>query len=268
MLRRVVFVTCVVLALVAPFDVADAGDGRRPAPIRPRVDRRPPIVVAVATPRPLVALTFDDGPDPRWTPRVLDELRRAGARATFFVTGDHARAHPELLRAITDAGSEVANHTDTHPHLDRLDAAAVAAEVERAAHAIGAAGVGQAPYFRPPRGRYGGAAMQAVDAAGLLSVGWTVCLERRVRTLGVGIGPIAAAHDVRPGGILLAHDGGIPDRRTTVEALPALLDTLAERGYEIVTVSDLLGAGAPLRGRPGLDPRDAVLTRVGPGRPR
>lgn len=231
-------------------------------------DARPPIVVAVATARPIVALTFDDGPDPRWTPSVLETLRASGVRATFFVTGDQARAHPELLRAIVASGSEIANHTNTHPKMDGLDAETVASEVRTAALSIGAAGVPQTPYFRPPRGRYGDAALEGVSQTGLRSVGWTVCLERRLRRSGSVIGAAEAAAGVRPGGIVLAHDGGIPDRRATIEALPAFLAHLRARGYEVVTVSELLDAGPDVLARPGTDPRDQPLLRTGARRPR
>lgn len=255
-----------VLALVLTVDVPVAGEVRpaRPSPaFEATVDGRPPIVVAVATSRPVVALTFDDGPDPRWTPQVLQELERRGARATFFVTGEHARAHPDLLHAVIGAGSEIANHTDTHPKLDRLDANAVATEVRRASEAVGEAGVLQAPFFRPPRGRYGPAAVAGVRSSGLLTVGWTVCLERWLRDAGADAGPSSAAAALRPGGILLAHDGGIPDRTATVRALPVLLDRLAAEGYEVVTLSELLALGPPLLARPGRDPRDARLTKMG-----
>lgn len=255
------------VSLVLTADVPVAGEGRAPGDAAGRagrpIDRRPVIITAVATSRPVVALTFDDGPDPRWTPVVLEELRRAGARATFFVTGAQARAHPQLLRDIVASGSEIANHTDTHPQMERLDAAATAAEVAGASFAIGAAGVPQAPYFRPPRGRYGTTTLTAAATAGFLPVGWTVCLERWLRGQKPQEGAEAAADAVRAGGILLAHDGGIPDRGSTVRALPAFLDRLTARGYAIVTISELLPLGSPVHARPGVDPRDAPLTRSG-----
>jgi peptidoglycan/xylan/chitin deacetylase (PgdA/CDA1 family) len=252
----------VAVGFARPTEVPVAGD----VPAAPvpsiEVDRRPPIVVAVSTPRPVVALTFDDGPDPRWTPPVLEALRRHGARATFFVTGEAVRAHPELLRQVVEAGHEVANHTDTHPRMDGLDAPSVAAEVEAASMAIGAAGVNQAPFFRPPRGRYGADVLAGVAATGLRPVGWTVCLERSLRHAGPD-GAVVAARTVRPGGIVLAHDGGIPDRTATVQALPAMLDALAGRGLEVVSLSELLALGPEVAGRPGVDPRAAPLARAG-----
>lgn len=243
-------------------DVPVAGDEPAPPVVAVDLDRRPPIVVAVATTQPVVALTFDDGPDPRWTPRVLEALRRTGARATFFVTGEAVRAHPELVREVVAAGHEVANHTDTHPRMDGLDTTSVAEEVAAASMAIGEAGVPQAPFFRPPRGRYDDEALTGVEATGLRPVGWTVCLERSLRDVG-GDGAVVAARAVRPGGIVLAHDGGIPDRTATTAALPRLLDTLAERGLRVVTLSELLLLGPAIDARPGVDPRNAPLARAG-----
>ena len=258
-----VLVLCLVGAVVAR---ADAGAGARdepaPVPVPPQavepptaevpapVVVRPPVVIAVQLEERVVALSFDDGPDPRWTPTVLAELAAAGARATFFVTGEHVRAHPDLVRAVAAAGHEVANHTDTHPHFDGLPAAMVADEVQRAAVAIEAAGVRAAPLFRPPRGRYDGEALQAVTGLGVQTVGWTVCFERWLRR-GPVLGVEEAVARVRPGGIVLAHDGGIPDRAATVAALRGLLARLAQEGYRVVTVGELLALGPPVLGLPG-----------------
>lgn len=263
--QRTVAAALVATGLVLSADVPVASDVRPPpepppVAVEATADDRPLITVAVATSRPIVALTFDDGPDPRWTPQVLDELRRAGARATFFVTGEHARAHPDLLQAIVASGSEIANHTDTHPRMDGLDAEAVAGEVRLASEAIGAAGVAQAPFFRPPRGRYGSETIAGVGRTGLATVGWTVCLERWLRRVGPDAGPMATVADLRPGGVVLAHDGGIPDRSATVRALPAMLGELAARGYEVVSLSELVRWGPPIVARPGSDPRDAPVT--------
>ncbi|HVM09262.1 MAG TPA: polysaccharide deacetylase family protein [Acidimicrobiales bacterium] len=223
---------------------ASTASGRRIAP-------RPMIPIAVATTERTVAISFDDGPDPRWTPAVLDALAEADARATFFVTGQSVRAYPDLVRAIVVAGHEIANHTDTHPQFDDIDAATVAVEVREATEAIVSAGVEAAPFFRPPRGRYGADTLRVVDAAGLRSVGWTVCLERWLRRRGPVRGVDDAVRQTAPGGIIVAHDGGIPDRSLTVAALPTLLTRLRGEGFRIVTVSDLLRLGPAILGRPG-----------------
>lgn len=225
-----------------------------PPPVpRPSVvpDRRPPVVVAVDTAEPLVGLSFDDGPDPRWTPALLDALAASGARATFFVTGTQVRENPELVRRMVAEGHEVANHSDTHPRLDRSTAQAAAAEIAGAAHAIAGAGVPRTPWFRAPRGQYDEETVAVAAAAGLQEVGWTVCLERWLRRLGPAAGLDETAARVGPGAIIVAHDGGIPDRSATVAAVPELLRRLTADGYRMVTVTELLRAGPPLLGRPG-----------------
>lgn len=223
---------------------------------------RPPIVIAVQTDERVVGFSFDDGPDPRWTPGVLAALAAAGARATFFVTGERVRAHPQLLRDVAAAGHEVANHTDTHPQVDDLPGDAVAAEVARAASAIEGAGVRAAPMFRPPRGRYDAEALEAVGRAGLRTVGWTVCVERWLRHGGAVAGTAAVVARVEPGGIVLAHDGGIPDRAATVAALPVLLARLTEERYRIVPVGELLALGPPREGLPGAGAYETVVSSM------
>ena len=252
-LPRLVLFALLVLCLVGSVvGRADAGDGPVPVPVPTPapVVVRPPVVVGVSVAERVVALSFDDGPDPRWTPTVLAELAAAGARATFFVTGEHVRSHPELLREVAAAGHEVANHTDSHPQFDGLPPAVVADEVQRAAVAIEATGVRAAPLFRPPRGRYDEHALAAVAGLGVQTVGWTVCLERWLRR-GPVLGVEEAVARVRPGGIVLAHDGGIPDRAATVAALRGLLQRLAREGYRVVTVGELLALGPPVLGLPG-----------------
>lgn len=214
----------------------------------PRVDpswvrwsqNRPELFVSVKTQRPVVALTFDDGPDPRWTPRILDALAAGRARATFFDEGEHVERWPELARRTVAAGHEVANHTHTHPDLRTLTASEVEREVRRAEQAMKDAGVRTVRWFRPPKGRFDLEAARGVRAARHVSVGWDVCLERHLRGTSVEAGVAATLARVGPGSIILAHDGGIPDRERTVQAIPPLLAGLRARGFEVVTVSELL----------------------------
>ncbi|HVF76254.1 MAG TPA: polysaccharide deacetylase family protein [Acidimicrobiales bacterium] len=202
---------------------------------------RPDFIRSVRTTRPVVALSFDDGPGPEDTPRVLDLLRATGAKATFFVEGDAALGRPDLVRRMVEEGHEVANHTFSHPDLPPLDYDQVVDEVERASDAIRAAGVSEVPLFRPPRGMFDREAADAVRSTGHLTVGWDVCLEKYLARHDDNDTAVAATlARVKPGSIVLAHDGGIPDRERTVEALPALLRGLQGKGFEVVTVTELL----------------------------
>ena len=203
-------------------------------------------VYAVPVGGRMVALSFDDGPDPRWTPSVLAILRRYRARATFFVTGENALAHPGLLRDEVAAGDEVGDHTYSHPYLTGLGAAAVQQQIQEAAVAIQQAGAPRPTLFRPPYGLLDRTVERAAQADNLRLILWSVCVERFVDH-----GPSRAEvarilSRVRPGAIILAHDGGIPDRRRTLAALPLLLSGLERRGYRIVTVGRLLASSRTL----------------------
>ena len=197
----------------------------------------------LATDRAAVALTFDDGPDPRHTPAVLDLLAERDLRATFFVVGVRVQAHPGLVRRISAENHEVANHTLGHERLDRLDRAGVRAQLEGGAAAIEALALGSAArprLVRPPYGFEGPASRTELLTGGWEVARWRGCLENFLRH-----GPPATAGDrmaraAHTGDLLLAHDGGA-DRSTTVAALPALLDALAARGLAVTSIGGLQG---------------------------
>lgn len=242
-LRAAVAAVALLLGAVA---VDGSTAGAQPPSVDPAKVRwsrhRPDTILSVHTTKPVVALSFDDGPDPRWTPAVLNALAAHGARATFFDEGDHAEQWPDLVRRTVAEGHEVANHTYSHPDLPTLDGAELTRQVRRAVEAFRSTGTEPVPLFRPPKGLYDTEAARAVRAEGHLTVGWDVCLERFL-----GRHPHDDAEAVRqtlvrvhPGAIVLAHDGGLPDRSRTVRVLPALLDGLRAMGYEVVRITDLL----------------------------
>lgn len=186
-----------------------------------------------------MALTFDDGPSDD-TPAVLAALETAGARATFFVLGEKARARPDLVRAIAARGHVVALHGDSHAKLLAAGPRRVAEELDRCAAAIRAAGVEPAPLFRAPHGFRGPFLGRALRARGLTLVGWTRGVFDTARP-----GPAAiaarACRRMAPGEILLLHDGcgtpGIDPRRDqTAAAVPEIVRRWREAGYRFVTV--------------------------------
>ena len=193
----------------------------------------------------VVALSFDDGPDPRWTPHVLDLLRAHDAHATFFLVGEHAKANRGLVADVLADGNEVGNHTYDHAHLPDLSRAEIRAEIRDGERAIVESGAPAPTLFRPPIGLTDERVAAEARAAGLRPVFWRLCVEHYVNHRPVPAGVQLMLDRVRPGMILLAHDGGIPDRSRTMDALPALLDGLAARGYRVVTVGELerLGIG-------------------------
>jgi len=212
----------------------------------------------------VVALSVDDGPDSRFTPRLLATLRAHRAHATFFVVGVNAAAHPELIRSELRGGNEVANHTLDHPHLSRLGPYTTRREVDLGRRAVIAAGAPEPRLFRAPYGEFTPRSMTAAAKRGELAVGWSLTVERALDGRSIPAAVRWLMRRVRPGAILLAHDG-LLDRSRTVKALPLLLDQLAGRGYRVITVSALLYASGNLTVRrllaPGIRRGGAVATR-------
>lgn len=195
-----------------------------------------------------VALTFDDGPDPAATPRLLRLLAARDVRATFFLIGERAGRHPDVVRAIADAGHEVGNHTWRHRNAWLLPPAAAAREITEGARILGDI-LGRPPrLYRPPWGIVNAAALATARRLGLVTVLWSVQHE--------GLRPRSPAAQLRhlsdrlhDGAIVDLHDApglpGAPER--LLAAMPGLLDVLDARGYAAVTVGELL-AGPPAAG--------------------
>ena len=176
-----------------------------------------------------VALTFDDGPDPRWTPAVLDLLRRHGMRATFCVVGLHVVEHPELVRRIAAEGHALCDHTWTHDEaLPERSPATIRAEIVRTYDAIVAASGGVKPlYYRAPAGRWSPAVVAEAHRLGLRPLGWTVDPTDWRQPPAAQI-TRSVLDSVAPASIVLLHDG-YGHRAQTLAALPTLLDTLITR---------------------------------------
>ncbi|MEV6616414.1 polysaccharide deacetylase family protein [Streptomyces sp. NPDC051051] len=179
----------------------------------------------VATP---VALTVDDGPDPTWTPALLDVLAAHAVEATFFVVGERAREHPGLLRRLLAAGHHLGNHSYSHfQPFAALPAAAVARELHETQRVVtGETGVRPA-LFRAPAGGWSRRVLAAARDHGLTPVDWTVDPKDWREPPADRIAERVAR--ARPGDIVLCHDGG-GDRSRTVKALDLALTRLRERG--------------------------------------
>ncbi|MCW2621428.1 MAG: polysaccharide deacetylase [Frankiales bacterium] len=185
-----------------------------------------------------VALTFDDGPDPRYTDQVLDALAAHGARATFFQVGQHAAQHADLVQRVHGAGHEIGNHTWGHDDLSAGDLGQALRTISRTQHVL-ADVTGQAPsVLRPPWGRINGSTMQAAAEHGLDVMVWSQRLLVRERDA-AGNAAWFSEH-LSPGVVLLAHDGGSLPNQVGVDALPRILTEATARGYRFVTASELL----------------------------
>ena len=208
-----------------------AGGGGRAA--RPAPAARPtptsPTAPAAAGSAGVVYLTFDDGPTPAWTPRVLALLARYQARATFFVLGRSAAAHSELVRQEFAAGHGVGNHTWSHRRLTSLTSAQLAAEISATSGAIQRITGAPVRCLRPPFATVDAASAEQVRALGLRLVLWDIDTNDWLRP---GTGAIAGRvlGRVRSGDVILMHDGG-GNRSQTVAALEQVLATLSARGY-------------------------------------
>jgi peptidoglycan/xylan/chitin deacetylase (PgdA/CDA1 family) len=206
-------------------------------------------VVRVRTTRPWVGLTFDDGPDPAYTPEVLDVLAAFGARATFFAVGRNVAAHPDLAERIVREGHRLSNHTADHLWLDRIGATALTHQLVAGRDMVARFDAAGAALVRPPRGWTSRAVAERTRALGQRSVFWSACLESAIHD-GASAGGRALGEGLRRGDIVLAHDGGrisgpnpqAVDRTASVAALPALLEGLRRRGLLAMPVQDLLDA--------------------------
>ena len=186
----------------------------------------------------VVALTFDDGPDPRYTLPILDTLRQYQAPACFFVVGKNVEAHPEIAKRIILEGHEIANHTMTHPQMPDLSGRETDQEISGCQQVVEKT-TGQLPvFYRSPKGLSTDYAKTSASSLGLQEVLWTLTIENRNAPT-----PEKMANrileKVKPGYIILLHDGRL-DRSKTVQALPLLLKGLQDRGFRVVSLSDLL----------------------------
>jgi peptidoglycan-N-acetylglucosamine deacetylase len=193
--------------------------------------------------KPWVALTFDDGPDPRFTPVLLDTLAVAGVRATFFCLGRAVREHPQLVRRIVDDGHELASHGDDHGLLVFAGPREIARQLRDAESAIeDASGDAPSRLFRPPHGFRNPFVVRVARQLGYQVVGWTGSVFDTARP-GVQAIVDRCSRLLHPGAILLLHDGDgageYGDRGQTIAAVPGIVDAARDRGLEFVTVSEL-----------------------------
>lgn len=203
-------------------------------------------IEAFDTGRKVVALTFDGGASGDAVESILATLKADGVPATFFVTGDFARAYPHLVTAIAAAGHPVGNHSDSHPYFTQTTNEEIRAELAAAESAISAlTGATTAPLFRFPFGDREDLDIRVVNAAGYIPVRWTVdTLGWKGTSEGVTTALIRQRilDRLRPGQIVLMHVGAHPDDHSTLDAdaLPGVIEDLRARGYSFTTVPDLL----------------------------
>ena len=216
---------------------AAAATGTAPPPVPVRVVRAVPVPVKA------VALTFDDGPNATYTPEILSLLQQYAAKATFFVVGREVVRHPQLVRQEAKVGMEIGNHGFNHLTLRGMDPAAIQAEVKPVEQEITAITGNRPTLYRLPRGRSDPRALRTLADMGYTVVAWNVDTQDYLRRTPQAIAA-QVEKQVRPGSIVIFHDGG-GTRRSTVAALRLLLPALKQQGYQMLTVSQLLELASP-----------------------
>jgi peptidoglycan/xylan/chitin deacetylase (PgdA/CDA1 family) len=186
----------------------------------------------------VAALTFDDGPNPTYTPRLLEVLARHGAKATFFMVGRAARAYPGIVRAVVEAGHAIGNHSHSHCDFLTVSQRRRIAEIRTCSNWLGEH---EAKVFRPPYGRENLATHFAARSLGYEVVKWTISTgDWEAISSGEIFERMRAK--LKPGAIILLHDGHakdpLADRSATVDAVERLLQETRE--YSYLTVPDLL----------------------------
>ncbi len=189
-----------------------------------------------------IAITFDDGPHPQLTPKLLDILKERNIHATFYVIGKNVEAYPEIVKRMVAEGHEVGNHTWNHPSLTKLSASKVESEMNDTTRAIEAA-IGSKPKtMRPPYGATNATLNKRHDEEfGMKVILWSVDpMDWKYRNAARVSSQII--ENTKPGAIVLAHD----IHASTVDAMPKTLDALLAKGFKFATVSELLAMDRPV----------------------
>ncbi len=185
------------------------------------------VLYRVRTNRPAAFLTFDDGPDETWTPMVLDILREHRARATFFVVGSRAAAHPTLIRQMVAAGHTIGGHGFHHVALSRIDRVTRDREIDDGHDAVARAGGGRVHFFRPPYGELNPKILVAAWRRRLQVTMWSHDVANRVIDEPAMAAEAFSTVPVTPGEIVLLHD----HEKAVVPVLPDLLRSLHRSGF-------------------------------------
>ncbi len=205
-----------------------------------------PFVTSGGARRKQIALTFDDGPGP-YTEGIVKSLRKAHAQATFFEVGFLEPYFHAGTRAVARAGFVIGDHTERHAHLASLPKAAQRDQIDSQTEWMRKLGVPQPRLFRPPYGSFNETTMKLLKKRRMLMVLWSVDSED-YRMPGVATIVNRALAGAKPGGIILMHDGG-GNRSQTAAAVPIIIKKLRKRGFDLVTVPQMMADDPPAPGQ-------------------
>lgn len=185
-----------------------------------------------------IALTFDDGPHPHYTEQILDILEKEGVKATFFAIGCNVKAYPQITKKVIRAGHELGNHTYTHPLVPLTSTETLRKEIEETDALLRSLGYECPVFFRPPQGKFPPDVNKLLDRTGKIAVLWSIDTRDWAHTPTEDM-IREVETKVAGGDIILFHDF-VNGESNTIPAIKKLIPTLKERGYQFVTLSELL----------------------------
>lgn len=194
----------------------------------------------VQIPDKFIALTFDDGPHPAYTPQILEILSTHNIRATFFVLGKQISQYPEVLQMIAKNGNEIANHTYSHPRMRMISPSNLVKEIDKTHQLIHELTGKEPVLFRPPGGYYNKRIVESVRQINYKIILWSFTQDTRdwsnpgVRAIVDGV-----LKNAKSGDIVIFHDSG-GNRTQTVQAVELIIEGLKQDGFNMITVSELL----------------------------
>lgn len=216
-------------------------------PVSIRLALAKPLVVynrpGSGTTPPRMALTFDDGPNATYTPQLLDLFAQYGARCTFFILGGRIARHRQLIERMEREGHEVGIHSWSHPDYTRLSSASISADLARCQRALESIQQQPVRWVRPPYGAQNSRVRAVINSAGYRVAMWSIDPRDWQRPGASVIAQRILSH-ARDGAIVVLHDGG-GNRAGTVAAMRIVVPALIERGFELVTMSELAGLADP-----------------------
>jgi peptidoglycan/xylan/chitin deacetylase (PgdA/CDA1 family) len=201
----------------------------------------------VDTPLKMVALTFDDGPSLKWTPKILTVLKKNNVKATFFMLGKHVKAYPQIAKMVVDQGNEVGNHTYNHMVIFNYGTLKLEKEIKDTEKAIKEATGVTTVLMRPPKGWVTDKDKKLINKLGYETILWSLNSKDWVSFDDKYIVRFIMKR-IKPGDIILFHDsGGVfasegGDREETIKAVSRLVEKLKANGYAVTTVSELLAS--------------------------
>ncbi len=202
-------------------------------------------IYRVKTDKKRVLLTFDDGPSPEWTPKILNELKEANIKAVFFMIGHHVQKYPDIARRVVEEGHTIGNHGYAHSVMFYYTAAEIEEEIKYTEHVIKEVTGQTTKYFRPPKAWLRRGIKKKIKLMGYETILWSLNSKDWVSFNHKSITNYISKN-IKNGDILLFHDSGNVstteggNRRQTVKSISLLARTLREKGFEFVSIEELI----------------------------